>query len=75
MKTDKVLDAKGLSCPMPIVRAKKAIDELKSGQILELHTTDSGSLSDIPAWAKTSGHQVVKQNEENGVQKFWIQKG
>ncbi|MFC7442981.1 sulfurtransferase TusA family protein [Laceyella putida] len=75
MNADKVLDAKGLSCPMPVVRAKKAMDELKYGQILELHTTDSGALSDIPAWAKTAGHQVKEQSEDNGVYKFWIQKG
>jgi tRNA 2-thiouridine synthesizing protein A len=75
MNADKVLDAKGLSCPMPVVRTKKAMDELKPGQILELHTTDSGSVSDIPAWAKTAGHQVIEQSEDNGVYKFLIKKG
>ncbi|MBA4496071.1 sulfurtransferase TusA family protein [Paenactinomyces guangxiensis] len=75
MNAAKVIDAKGLSCPMPVVRTKKAMDELKAGQILELHTTDSGALSDIPAWAKTAGHQVIEQSEDNGVYKFWIQKG
>lgn len=43
MNSDKVIDAKGLSCPMPIVRTKKAIDELTSGQILEIHATDKGA--------------------------------
>lgn len=43
MKSDKVLDAKGLACPMPIVRTKKAMNELESGQILEVHATDKGA--------------------------------
>ncbi|WP_028775781.1 sulfurtransferase TusA family protein [Shimazuella kribbensis] len=75
MNTDKVLDAKGLSCPMPVVRSKKAMDEIKTGQVLELHTTDSGALNDIPAWARSANHQVLDHQEENGVYKFWIQKG
>jgi tRNA 2-thiouridine synthesizing protein A len=72
---DKVLDAKGLSCPMPIVRTKKAIDELESGQILELHVTDKGAKSDVAAWAQASGHELLAHTEENGVLKFWIRKG
>ncbi|MDY0404260.1 sulfurtransferase TusA family protein [Virgibacillus sp. 179-BFC.A HS] len=74
MDAVKVLDAKGLACPMPIVKTKKAMDELESGQILEIHTTDKGALNDLPAWAKSSGHEVVKQEEENEVIKFWIKK-
>ena len=53
----KVLDAKGLACPMPIVRTKKAMDAIESGQVLEVHVTDKGLLKDIPAWAI----QVVTQ--------------
>lgn len=75
MNVDKFIDAKGLSCPMPVVRTKKAMDDLATGQVLELHTTDIGAMNDIPVWAKASGHQVVKQIEENGVFKFWIQRG
>ncbi|MGG3987901.1 sulfurtransferase TusA family protein [Bacillus smithii] len=74
MNVDKVLDAKGLACPMPVVRAKKAIDELKAGQILEVYTTDKGSKNDLTAWAESSGHTVVDMKEENGVFTFWIQK-
>ncbi|MFD1608710.1 sulfurtransferase TusA family protein [Oceanobacillus luteolus] len=75
MKADKVLDAKGLACPMPIVRTKKAINELVSGQILEIHATDQGSKSDLTAWAKSGGHELLKDTEEEGVLKFWIKKG
>ena len=74
MTVDKVLDATGLSCPMPIVRANKTIDELTSGQVLEVHATDQGATSDISAWSKASGHQLLEHREENGIFKFWIKK-
>lgn len=54
-----VLDAKGLACPMPIVRTKKAIDKLQAGEILEVHVTDKGALKDIPAWAQAGGHKIL----------------
>ncbi|MDE5413496.1 sulfurtransferase TusA family protein [Alkalihalobacterium chitinilyticum] len=75
MKADKVLDAKGLACPMPIVRTKKAMDELTSGQILEIHATDKGAKNDLAAWAKTGGHELLSDTEDAGVLKFWIKKG
>lgn len=75
MKSDKVVDATGLACPLPVVRAKKAMDDLSSGQVLEVQASDRGSVKDIPAWAKTAGHQLLEQKEEDGVYKFWIQKG
>ncbi|MDC2863186.1 sulfurtransferase TusA family protein [Bacillus sp. BP-3] len=75
MKTDKVLDAKGLACPMPIVKTKKAIEEMETGQVLEIHTTDKGAKNDLTAWTKSGGHALLKNEEENGVLKFWIKKG
>ncbi len=75
LKVDKFLDAKGLACPMPIVRTKKAIDEIEPGQILEVHATDKGSKSDIAAWVSSGAHELVKDAEEDGVFKFWIKKG
>lgn len=75
MNANHVVDAKGLACPMPIVKAKKAINGIQSGQILEVHATDKGSKKDIAAWAKSGGHQLIKQEEENDVFKFWIRKG
>ncbi|API91347.1 UPF0033 protein YrkI [Virgibacillus pantothenticus] len=74
MEAVKVLDAKGLACPMPVVRTKKAIEEINSGEILEVHTTDQGSKSDLTAWAKSGGHELVKEAEEGDVFKFWIKK-
>jgi len=75
MDVKKILDAKGLACPMPVVRTKKAMDELASGDILEVHATDQGSKSDLTAWAKSSGHELLQNTEEDGVLKFWIKKG
>ncbi len=74
LEAAKVLDAKGLACPMPIVRTKKAMDEVNSGEILEIHATDKGAKSDLAAWAKSGGHDLLDQSEENGVFKFWIKK-
>lgn len=74
MKSSLQLDAKGLSCPMPIVKTKKAIDTLKSGEVLEVQVTDKGALADIPAWAKAGGHIILDQAEEAGVITFFIQK-
>lgn len=75
MNVHKVLDAKGIACPMPIVKTKKAMNELESGQILEIHTTDKGSKSDLTAWTKSGGHELLDSKEENGVFTFWIRKG
>ena len=75
MEVTKVLDAKGLACPMPIVKTKKAIDTLETGQVLEIHTTDKGAKNDLTAWARSGGHELLKIEEESEVIKFWIKKG
>ncbi|WP_240377177.1 sulfurtransferase TusA family protein [Bacillus piscicola] len=74
MKADMVIDAKGLACPMPIVRTKKAMNQLEAGQILEVHATDKGSKSDLTAWAKSGGHELLDDTEQDGVFIFWIKK-
>ncbi|PLR85770.1 hypothetical protein CVD25_07920 [Bacillus canaveralius] len=74
MKSDKVLDATGLACPMPIVKTKKALDGLAAGQVLEIHATDKGAKSDLTAWSNAGGHQLLEAREDNGVFKFWIKK-
>ncbi|MCP1144716.1 sulfurtransferase TusA family protein [Lysinibacillus endophyticus] len=75
MEVVKILDVKGLSCPMPIIRTKKEMDTLFAGEVLEVHVTDKGALSDIPAWANAGGHTVLEHREESDVIKFFIQKG
>lgn len=74
MISTKTLDAKGLACPMPIVKTKKAMDPMNSGEVLEVLVTDKGALADFTAWAKAGGHTIVEQTEEAGVLKFYIEK-
>ncbi|MDT8862208.1 sulfurtransferase TusA family protein [Alkalihalobacillus sp. MEB130] len=74
MDVTKVLDAKGLACPLPIVRTKKAMDELQSGEVLEVQATDKGAKNDLTAWASSGGHELVSDKEENGVFTFYIKK-
>ncbi|WP_058308807.1 sulfurtransferase TusA family protein [Gracilibacillus massiliensis] len=74
IKTNQVLDAKGLACPMPIVKTKKAINELEAGQVIEVQATDKGSTADIEAWAKSSGHQYLGTKEDGDVLKHYLRK-
>ncbi|MFY0780706.1 sulfurtransferase TusA family protein [Peribacillus simplex] len=75
MHSDKVLDAKGLACPMPIVKTRKAMNDLQTGQVLEIHVTDKGAKADLAAWSKSGGHELMETAEENDILKFWIRKG
>lgn len=75
MNSDKVLDAKGLACPMPIVKTRKEMKELASGQVLEIHATDKGAKADMAAWAESGGHDLLEVQEDGGLLKFWIKKG
>ena len=61
MNIDKELDARGLNCPLPILKAKKALSELTSGQLLRVLSTDPGSVRDFQAFAKQTGNELVEQ--------------
>ncbi|GIP53760.1 MULTISPECIES: sulfurtransferase TusA family protein [Paenibacillus] len=74
MKTDILVDTKGMACPMPIVKAKKALDGLLPGQVMEVHSTDKGSVNDFQAWVKQTKHELLKHEEENNVFKFFVKK-
>nr|MBL8410966.1 sulfurtransferase TusA family protein [Dechloromonas sp.] len=74
MEFDRDLDVKGLNCPLPILRTKKALAEMESGQILRVLATDSGSLKDFPAFAKQTGNELVEQREENRVFEFYLKR-
>lgn len=74
IKVDKVMDLKGLPCPMPVVKVSKGIKEISVGQVLEAQTTDPGALADFPAWARTSGNEIVKTEQTNGVIRFYIKR-
>ena len=71
----KVLDASGLACPMPIVKTRMAMDELASGDVLKLISTDRGSCTDVPAWTSRTGNPLLEQSEEGDAFVFLIQKG
>jgi TusA-related sulfurtransferase len=74
IKADKVMDLKGLPCPMPVVKVSKGIKEISVGQVLEAQTTDPGALADFPAWARTSGNEILKTEQTNGVIRFYIKR-
>lgn len=72
----KTLDASGLACPMPIVKTRQAMNDLASGDVLEVISTDRGSCTDIPAWTESTGHVLKEQREEEGDRfVFLIEKG
>lgn len=75
IKATLTLDAKGLSCPMPLLRTKKEIGKLKSGEILEVLGTDPGSRNDMPGWCEMSGHTYLGERESKGCIHFFIMKG
>lgn len=66
----KVLDLKGLPCPMPVVKMSQEIGSVNVGEIIEVHTTDPGSLSDFPAWAETSGNEVLDTEQGEFIKIF-----
>ena len=73
-KSDLVLDLRGLTCPAPILQTKKAIDQLQSGQIMEIWGTDPGTNSDMPAWTKRVGHEFLGSKEKYDFVKYYVKK-
>ena len=71
---DSELDCQGLNCPLPILKTKKAMDGLTSGQILKMMATDPGSVNDVQSWTKRTGNPLMNHSEDNGVHSFMIQK-
>ncbi len=74
IKADQVLDAKGLSCPLPILKTKKAVEALSKDQVLKVVTTDPGSKNDMASWAKRTGNEILKLEEGSGTFTFYIKK-
>lgn len=74
VNADKVLDFKGLPCPMPVVKISQEIGSVDVGQVVEVHTTDPGSLSDFPAWAQTTGNEVVETEQDGEVIKIFVKR-
>ncbi len=65
MNFDKELDARGLNCPLPILKAKKSLNDMQSGQVLKIVATDPGSVKDFQAFSKQTGNELLSQTEAN----------
>lgn len=75
MKVDKEVDARGLNCPLPILRTKKALAELTTGQVVRVLATDPGSVKDFQAFAKQTGNELVKQvDQEDQTFEFYLKR-
>ena len=74
MNFDKELDARGLNCPLPILKTKKSLADMTSGQILKIITTDPGSLKDMQAFANQTGNALVSSAAENETYLFFMRK-
>lgn len=74
VKIVKKLDCSGLMCPMPVVKTKKAIKDLEIGDLLEMISTDPGSMPDMEAWARQTGHELVESHDEGSSFRFLIKK-
>jgi tRNA 2-thiouridine synthesizing protein A len=74
LQISQTLDARGLSCPMPIVKTAQAIKPLPSGALLELLATDPGSIKDVAAWSRSTGNPIVEQSVDGGVYRFVLRR-
>ena len=74
MNFDKELDARGLNCPLPILRAKKALTEMSSGQVLRIIATDPGSVKDFQVFAKQTGNDLISSAEKNKEFEFFLKR-
>jgi tRNA 2-thiouridine synthesizing protein A len=74
MNFDKELDARGLNCPLPILRTKKSLAEMQSGQVLKIMATDPGSVKDMQAFAKQTGNELLSSAEAGGEYMFFMKK-
>ena len=68
------VDARGLSCPMPIVKTAQAVKTVESGGLIEVLATDPGSVKDFAAWARTTGNELIEQSADGGVFRFVLRR-
>lgn len=67
-----ILDTKGLNCPLPILKAKKALADVPTGETLEIHATDPGAVADFEAFCRSTGNELVESSQDGDVYKFII---
>ena len=74
MQAQKELDARGLNCPLPILRAKKSLNDMQSGQVLKIVATDPGSVKDFQAFCKQTGNELLSQSEASNEYTFFLKR-
>ncbi|MCS6944311.1 MAG: sulfurtransferase TusA family protein [Sutterellaceae bacterium] len=74
MNYDKELDARGLACPLPVVKTRKALNEMAPGQVLRVLSTDAGSMADMKAFAEQTGHELLSSSQEGSTYVFVIKR-
>lgn len=74
IKSDSILDVTGLTCPIPVQDFLKSMEEIAAGQVLEIHATEKGALTDLPAWSEKAGHSLLKKQQEGPIIKYWVKK-
>ncbi len=74
LRADQLVDARGLSCPLPLLRAKLALNGMQAGQVLHLTATDAGSQRDITRFAELAGHALLHASEQEGEFHYWLRK-
>lgn len=74
LTADQMLDARGLTCPMPLLKAKLALNAMQAGQILYVSATDAGSVRDFQRFAELSGHQLLASDSADGEYHYWLRK-
>lgn len=72
---DAELDASGLNCPLPLLKAKLELNRLPSGAVLKVTATDAGSQRDFRAFSRLAGHELLREEEEAGIFRYWLRKG
>jgi tRNA 2-thiouridine synthesizing protein A len=74
LEITQTVDARGLSCPMPIVKIAQAVKTLPSGAVVELLATDAGSVKDVAAWCRTTGNELIEQTSDGALYRFVIRR-
>ncbi len=74
MEFHKELDARGLNCPLPLLKAKMALNKMSSGQVLKVIATDGGSQRDFRTFARLAGHELLREEENAGTYRYWLRK-
>ncbi len=74
IEADRELDASGMNCPLPVLKTRKAINDMGAGEVLRMISTDAGSLKDIEAFCRQTGHELITSNDVDGAYIFFIRK-